>query len=270
MGSKTCENSTAETCRGLGRGERLPVVQISIRRLTKMVGAERKKVLDRIPYLGLDIESLAGDAIRVEYSPNRPDYGTDFGVARGLRGLLGIETGAPQYSAKPSGISVSVDRRLSSVRPFISCVVARGLRLDDENVRQIISLQEDLHNGLGRKRRVVAIGLHDMDAVAPPLSYRAVDESFSFVPLGGAGEKTIGRILQDTAEGQAYGSVFKGHGPYPVIIDAKKTVLSFPPVINGEATRVTSRTHDIFVDVPSTDQRIGDDVMGVMATTLAE
>jgi phenylalanyl-tRNA synthetase beta chain len=235
-----------------------------------MAGADRKKVLDRIPYLGLDIESLAGDTIRVEYSPNRPDYGTDFGVARGLRGLLGIETGVPQYAAKPSGVTVSVDRRLTSVRPFISCVLARGLRLDDEDVRQIISLQEDLHNGLGRKRKVVAIGLHNMGAVTAPLSYRAVDESFSFVPLGGAGELSVGKILRDTDEGRAYGSVFKGHGPYPVIVDAKGTVLSFPPIINGEATRVTSKTHDIFVDVTSTDQRIGDDVMGVMATTLAE
>ena len=248
----------------------MPVVQISIKRFTRMVGADRRRVLDRIPYLGLDIESLTGDTIRVEYSPNRPDYGTDFGIARGLRGLLGIETGAPQYTARPSGISVSVDRRLTSVRPFISCVVARGLNLDDEDVRQIISLQEDLHNGLGRKRRVVAIGLHDLGAIAPPLSYEAVGESFSFVPLGGRGEKTIGGILRDTAEGRTYGSVFKGHGPFPVIVDAKKTVLSFPPIINGEATRVTSRAHDIFVDVTSTDRRIGDDVMGVMATTLAE
>jgi phenylalanyl-tRNA synthetase beta chain len=235
-----------------------------------MVGADRKKVIDRIPYLGLDIESLEGDAIRVEYSPNRPDYGTDFGVARGLRGLLGIETGAPQYTARPSGVTVSVDRRLTTVRPFISCVVARGLRLDDEDVRQIISLQEDLHNGLGRRRRVVAIGLHDLDTVVSPLSYRAVDESFSFVPLGGSGKLTIAEILEDSPEGRAYGSVFGGHGPYPVIVDAKGTVLSFPPVINGEATRVTNKTHDIFVDVTSTIQRVGDDVMGVMATTLAE
>ena len=248
----------------------MPVVQISVKRLTKMVGADRRKVLDRVPYLGLDIESLVGDTIRVEYSPNRPDYGTDFGVARGLRGLLGIETGAPHYAAKPSGVSVSVDRRLTPVRPFISCVAARGLSLDDEDVRQIISLQEDLHNGLGRRRRVVAIGLHDMDAITAPLAYRAVDESFRFVPLGGTARKTVREILRDTSEGQAYGSVFKGHGPYPVIVDATGTVLSFPPVINGEATRVTKRTRDVFVDVTSTDRRIGDDVMGVMATTLAE
>jgi phenylalanyl-tRNA synthetase beta chain len=235
-----------------------------------MVGADRRKVLDRVPYLGLDIESLAGDAIRIEYSPNRPDYGTDFGVARGLRGLLGIEVGAPNYPAKPSGLSVSVDRKLTPVRPFISCAVARGLKLGDEDVRQIISLQEDLHNGLGRRRRVVAIGLHDMDAVKPPLSYRGVDGSFSFVPLGGSKKLTINQILRDTPEGKGYGKVFRGGGPYPVITDSKGTVLSFPPVINGEATRVTSRTRDVFVDVTSTDMRTGDDVMGVMATTLAE
>lgn len=248
----------------------MPVVQISLRRFAKKVGAKRKIILDRLPYLGLDIESLEGDIVRVEYSPNRPDYGTDFGIARGLRGLLGIETGAPQYHAKPSGVTVSVDRRLSKVRPFISCAVAKGLRLDDEDVRQIISLQEDLHNGLGRKRRLVAIGLHDMDAVSPPLSYRAVDSSFSFVPLGGAKKLTIGEILRKTVEGRAYGTVFQDKGPYPMITDAKGTVLSFPPVINGEATRVTSRTRNIFVDVTSTDRRVGDDVMGVMATTLAE
>lgn len=234
-----------------------------------MVGADRREILDRLPYLGLDIESVEGDKVRVEYSPNRPDYGTDFGLARGMRGLLGIETGVPTYVARPSGISVTVDRRLSRVRPFITCAVAKGLRLDDEDVRQIISLQEDLHNGLGRKRRLVAIGLHDLRAVTPPLSYRAVDSSFSFLPLGGSRKLTIREILRDTPEGSSYGSVFGGEGPYPVITDAKGTVLSFPPIINGEATRVTVKTRNIFVDVTSTERKVGDDVMGVMATTLA-
>lgn len=248
----------------------MPVVEINLRRFAKMVGAERRKILDRLPYLGLDIEGMEADTIRVEYSPNRPDYGADFGIARGLRGILGIETGVPRYAAKPSGLSASVDMRLGKVRPFIACALAKNLRLGDEDIRQIISLQEDLHNGLGRKRRVVAIGLHDMDAVVGPVSYRAVDSSFSFVPLGGDEKLTIGRILELLPEGRAYGSDFRRNGPYPVITDAKGTVLSFPPVINGEATRVTNRTRNIFVDVTSTDKRAGDDVMAVMATTLVE
>ena len=248
----------------------MPVVRVELTRFSKMVGTDRKTILDRLPYIGLDIEGIAGGSVRVEYSPNRPDLGTDFGIARSLRGLLGKETGLPTFSTSPSKVTVSVDRRLSRVRPFIACCTAAGLRLDDEDVRQIISLQEDLHNGLGRRRRVVAIGLHDMDAITPPLSYKGVDADFSFVPLGARKETAIQSILSDTAEGREYGGFFARTGPYPVIIDAKGTVLSFPPIINGNATRVTTKTKRIFVDVTGTDRKAGEDVLAVLATTLAE
>jgi len=248
----------------------LPVVRIDIQRFSKMVGANRERILERLPYLGLDIESVDRNAVRVEYSPNRPDFGTDFGVARALRGILGKEVGLPRFTHSPSGITVSVDGRLKEVRPYIACATATGLRLDDEDVRQIIALQEDLHNGLGRRRRVVAIGLHDMDAIVPPLSYHAVNSSFKFVPLGGSGPKSVASIIADTAEGKTYGAALGGSKLYPVITDAKGTVLSFPPIINGDATRVTTKTKRLFVDVTSTDQKAGDAVLAVVATTLAE
>ena len=248
----------------------MPVVRIDLRRFAKMVGADRKRITERIPYVGLDIESVDGGSIRVEYSPNRPDFGTDFGVARALRGILGREVGLPRSPVQPSGVLVTVDRRLATVRPYIACAVATGLRLDDEDVRQIISLQEDLHNGLGRKRKLVAIGLHDLDAVAPPLSYRAVGSTFGFVPLGGQSPMTIGSILSETYEGKTYGPALRGSRLFPVITDSKGTVLSFPPVINGTATRVTPKTRNILVDVTSTVREAGDDVLAVIATTLAE
>lgn len=235
-----------------------------------MVGADIKTILARLPYVGLDIESVTSDTIRVEYSPNRPDFGTDIGIARALRGLMGKEVGLPKYPATPSGVRISVDKRLASVRPHIACAVVTDLRLDDEDIRQMISLQEDLHNGLGRKRRVAAIGIHDLSAIAPPLAYEAVGPSFSFVPLGRREPTTIGTILTDTPEGRAYGSSFKGGELFPVITDSKGTVLSFPPVINGSATRVTSKTKSLFIDVTSTDRKAGDDVLSVLATTLAE
>ena len=248
----------------------MPVVRIDLQRFSKMVGADRKKIIDRIPFVGLDIESVDADSIRVEYSPNRPDFGTDFGIARALRGILGKEVGLPRFPVRPSGISVAVDRRLAAVRPHIACVVAKGLRLDNEDVRQVISLQEDLHNGLGRKRKTVAIGLHDLGAVAPPLSYMAVGSAFSFVPLGARSPMTIGSILSETYEGRTYGPALGGSKLFPVIADSKGTVLSFPPVINGTATRVTPKTRDILVDVTSTVRKAGDDVLAVIATTLAE
>jgi phenylalanyl-tRNA synthetase beta chain len=248
----------------------LPVVRIDIPRFSKMVGADRKKILDRLPYVGLDIEGVDGNSVRVEYSPNRPDFGTDYGIARALKGLLGKQVGLPGFPTAPSGVHVSVDRRLESVRPFIACATVKGLDLDNEGIRQIISLQEDLHNGLGRRRRVVAIGLHDTDAVEPPFSYRAVDSAFEFVPLGGKNPLSVSSILSDTDEGKVFGAALGGSRLYPIITDSNGVVLSFPPIINGDATRVTTKTRNMFIDVTSTDRKAGDDVLAVVVTTLAE
>ena len=248
----------------------MPVVRIDLRRFASMVGEDRRVILERLPYVGLDIESTDKDSVRVEYSPNRPDFGTDFGIARALKGLLGKETGLPRLHTSASGISVSVDRRLSSVRPFIACGTVSGLRLDEEDIRQIISLQEDLHNGLGRKRRLMAIGLHDLDAVRPPISYKAVDSSFQFVRLGGAEPQTVASIVADTPEGRAYGATLEGARFYPVIADSVGTVLSFPPIINGAKTKVTTKTRRVFIDVTGSDSKTCDDVLAVVATTFAE
>jgi phenylalanyl-tRNA synthetase beta chain len=248
----------------------LPVVRLELSRFAEMVGAGKKKILDRLPYIGLDIESTDSSSVRVEYSPNRPDLGTDYGIARALRGLLGKETGLPEFQTKPTRIAVTVDRRLAKVRPYIACCVATGLDLDDEDVRQIISLQEDLHNGLGRKRKTVAVGLHDLDRISPPLSYRAVSSTFEFIPLDGEKPSSICSILSDSYEGRTYGHVFNRSKIFPVISDSEGTVLSFPPIINGNATKVTTRTRRMFVDVTSTSQKDGDDVLAILATTLSE
>src|SRR5207245_8408371 len=121
-------------------------------------------------YLGLDIEGLDEESVRVEYNPNRPDFSTDVGIARALRGIMGMETGLPKYRVVPGDWLVHADTNLPTVRPFIACAVARGLALeDDETIRQLISMQEDLHNGLGRKRRKVSIGLHNLDPLSHPI-----------------------------------------------------------------------------------------------------
>jgi len=248
----------------------LPVVKLYKDRLVKLVGGEKRDVLQRLPYIGLDIEGEESDSIRVEYSPNRPDFSTDYGIARALKGILEVEVGLPRYEASSSGIAVLVDRRLANVRPFIACAVAKGLRLDDETVRQLISMQEDLHNGLGRRRRVAAIGLHDLDAVVPPVHYEGVPPSFSFAPLGDQNPMTIAEILERTETGRRYSSILPDSRLYPILRDSKNTVLSFPPIINGNETKVSTSTKNLFIDVTSTDKRVGSDVLAIIATTLAD
>ena len=134
----------------------MPVVELSLSRLQKLVGkkANKKQILDSLPFLGLDIESLDGNIVRVEYSPNRPDYSTDFGIALGLQGILGINKGMLRLDIKKQGnYEITVDNSTSKIRPFVTGIIARNGSLDNESVKQLINMQEDLHFGLGRKRK---------------------------------------------------------------------------------------------------------------------
>ena len=87
--------------------------------------------------------------------------------------------------------------------------------MDDETIRQLISMQEDLHNGIARKRKKAAIGLHNMDVVKPPLTYAGVPSSFEFVPLGESNKMTVERILADTETGSCTERYYKAPGPIP-------------------------------------------------------
>jgi len=184
----------------------MPVVELSLSRLQNLVGkkANKKQILDSLPFLGLDIESLVGNIVRVEYSPNRPDYSTDFGIALGLQGILGISKGILKLDVKKQGnYEIKVDSSTSKVRPFVTGIIARNGSLDNESVKQLINMQEDLHFGLGRKRKKSSIGVHDIDRISFPLKYTTTSRDHRFVPLNSTKESSISEILQDSEVGRA-------------------------------------------------------------------
>lgn len=235
-----------------------------------MTGLSQETIVDRLPFLGLDIEGEDSDSIRIEYNPNRPDFSTDYGIARALRGLVGTEVGPPEYHVSKGRFSVKVDSNLARIRPYIACATARGLKMDDETIRQLISMQEDLHNGIARKRKKAAIGLHNMDVIEPRLIYMGVPGSFEFIPLGSNEKMSIMRVLKETETGLQYGTILKNTTLYPILKDSEGTVLSFPPVINGNVTRVDASTRNVLVDVTSTDQRVGDDALAIICAALGD
>ena len=248
----------------------MPVLKIFFDRFERLTGLSKDKILDRLPFLGLDIEGTDKESVRIEYNPNRPDFSTDYGVARALRGLVGKEVGVEAYRTIPGKQVVFADKGLPKVRPFIACAVARNVMLDEETIRQLISMQEDLHNGLGRKRRKVAIGLHDLAAITFPVFYSGKDSKFAFVPLGSEEKMTVEEILRNTETGQAYGHILASAPAYPMLYDSKGEVLSFPPIINGQKTKVETNARGLFIDVTSTDARLGRETLAIICCALAD
>jgi len=249
----------------------MPVVELNLNKLQKLVGknTNKKQILDRLPFLGLDIESLGRNTVRVEYSPNRPDYSTDFGIALGLQGILGINKGMLRLNVRNQGnYEIRVDSSTSKIRPFVTGIIARNGSLDDEAVKQIINMQEDLHFGLGRKRKKSSIGIHDLNNISFPLKYTTTSRDHRFVPLNSTKESSISEILRDSEVGRDYGSILGQSSKVPLITDAEGQTISFPPIINAALTTVTTKTKNLLVEVTGIDKQSAEDMLSVVVTIL--
>lgn len=228
----------------------------------------RDRLVERLPYLGVDLEEVGPDSVRVEYNPNRPDLSTDYGIARALNGLFGFELGTPHYRIAPARLTVNVDPSVRGVRPYIVAAVVCKVRLDEETIRQVISMQEDLHAGIGRHRRRVAIGLHNLDVIQPPIRYGTVPSTFRFQPLGEARPMSIREILTRTETGRDYGPIVAGGGRFPILTDKSGDVLSLPPIVNAERTRVSGSTRNLFLDLTATDLSAAEQALHILCTSL--
>lgn len=57
---------------------------------------------------------------------------------------------------------------------------------------------------------------------------------------------------------------------YPIIYDSKDRVLSMPPIINSNHSKITLNTRNVFIDVTATDQTKLDIVVNMVATMFSE
>ena len=220
--------------------------------------------------MGLDLEEITDTYLRIEYNPNRPDFATDYGLAKALNSFLEFETQWDDNSVSRGKITVQINKSVEPIRPYLVGAITKNIRLDDESIRQIITLQEDLHNGIGRRRKKVSIGIHNLDVLKPPLEYLAVDPSFSFVPLNETNSMSMQQILIATNAGREYAHLVSQSNKYPLLRDSAGGVLSFPPIINGELTRVSGNTRNLFIDITATELKTAENALAILATTLCD
>jgi phenylalanyl-tRNA synthetase beta chain len=185
---------------------------------------------------------------------NRPDLWGIEGLARALRGFLHVAKGLKKYTVGKPIVDVYVDRRLRNIRPFMGCAIVKNIRLTDTIIRGLMHLQDKLDQTYGRNRQKTSIGLYDFGLITPPLNYTvAKPDEISFMPLGYGEKMNLREILQRHPKGIEYGHIVKKYSLYPIILDSKKKVLSFPPIINSnDLGRVSEETRHVLVEVTGT------------------
>lgn len=251
----------------------MPTITLEKERFSHFVGRDLsvEEMAKWLPWLGTDTEEVGSDYVKIEYNPNRVDFCSYSGVARAFRGLMGWETGMPNFTVKQGNIVLTVDKSVAEVRPYVVSAVVRGLNINYECIRELMAMQEALHWMVGRDRKKASIGVHNLDAVEPPFSYvTCAPNEIKFVPLDKTEKMTPQEVLEKHEKGMAYKSEVDWASRYPLIVDRNGDVLSFPPIINGELTRVGEDTRNLFIDVTGTELNAISRSLNVLVTALAD
>jgi len=221
---------------------------------------------------------------KIDVPANRYDLLCIEGLSRSLKIFLG-DMDAPVYQLtapdKMETMTVQQDAT-STVRPFVVCAILRDVAFTPERYASFIDLQDQLHRNLCRQRTLVAIGTHDMDAVKGPFHYDArCPDDIEFVPLKSsddtAGQAFTGRTLLEHYEThpdckhlKPYVPIIKDSSLYPVVLDNENVVLSLPPIINGDRSKITLDTKNVFIECTATDLTKANIVLDTVVTMFSE
>ncbi|XP_036322950.1 phenylalanine--tRNA ligase beta subunit isoform X1 [Rhagoletis pomonella] len=145
----------------------------------------------------------------------------------------------------------------AQIRPFAVAAVLRNITFNKQAYDSFIELQDKLHQNLCRKRSLVAIGTHDLDTIQGPFTYEArAPESIEFIPLNQTKKMNGHGIMEfysTHAQLKQYLPIIRDSTVYPVIYDANGVVLSLPPIINGDHSKITLQTRNVFIECTATD-----------------
>jgi phenylalanyl-tRNA synthetase beta chain len=143
------------------------------------------------------------------------------------------------------------------VRPYVSGAVLRNIKFTKDRYESFIALQDKLHQNLARNRTLVSMGTHDLDTVQGPFTYEALSpKDIKFIPLNQTKEMNAEELMTyyetDKHLGR-YLHIIRDAPVYPVIYDANRVVCSLPPIINGEHSKITLDTTNVFIEITATD-----------------
>ncbi|EJW02194.1 phenylalanine-tRNA ligase, beta subunit [Edhazardia aedis USNM 41457] len=147
----------------------------------------------------------------------------------------------------------------NSQRQFIACAIIHELNLTEQNYTHFIDYQDKLHATLGRDRTITAIGTHDLNKIKFPVHYKSLKPSeIAFVPLNSSektkssAQKICESYLSDSKM-KNYTKILYTYDKYPVFVDNTGEILSLPPLINSEYSKIEKSTKNVFVEVTGTD-----------------
>ncbi len=250
------------------------IVECRIDDLLSLIG--KKLTLEKLEQtlflIKAEVEKIEGNIIEIEVNPDRQDMLSTEGIARAVRSFIHLESGLKKYPVRKSGKQIIVKPGLSKIRPFICGSIVKGVKADDELIKEYMHLQDALTSTHGRNRSKASIGLYVFDDIEFPIIYGPkTPKSIKFKPLGYEFEMDGPTIMKDHEKGIEFGHIIKSNKKWPLLYDSNNEVLSLPPIINSnDLGRMTTETRNLFVEVTGTHLLTVHQALNIITASLAE
>ncbi len=242
----------------------MAVINVDFKKLEKMSGHSKKEIIACLTNIGMPVEKGEDGGLVVEITPNRPDMFCIEGMIRAVRSYYDKQV--EKYVSVPSQYSLSVSKQTQEIRPAICAAVVKNLEIDEEFLEDIMQMQEKIHDTIGRRRKKVAVGIHDLQQISGKMEYLVADGE-TFVPLEFEEEVDIIGVLKKHPKGRNFAHLVKTDA---VIIKDEKGVISFPPIINSERTKVKTGTKDVLIEATGTSIETVEKAVNIIACALAD
>lgn len=217
-----------------------------------------------IPEIGMEVESISENEIRIDITPNRPDMLDFFGLVRAIKSKSAKEFPKKYDIKNPQSKEIFIDAKR---RPYISALVVKNINLSGNRLKYLINFTEKLGDTYGRKRQKLAIGIHDFDKISGNLKYKDSQEGV-IVPLIEFKAKTFKEILESHPNSKKYPEVVKAK-KITFLSDLEK-VIALIPIINSNKTKVTEETKNLFVDITGTEKSVVNSIANLLACSFAD
>ncbi len=203
---------------------------------------------------------------KIDVPANRPDLCCLEGIVIALLSFQGKDFPKIEKVELPKEerYSINVDKSTAAIRPYVVSAILRDMTFTAESYASFIDFQDKLHHNICRRRALVAIGTHDLDKIeaggsTQTFTYTAeAPKDIVFAPLNKTEPMDGSRLMEvyeDEAHIRPFLGIIRDSPVYPVIRDGSpdRRVLSLPPIINGDFSKMSVETKNVFIECTATD-----------------
>jgi len=252
-------------------------VYVKKSKLDKYIGSSLSldEIEETLKDLGMDIKGISEEddpEIKVEVTAEKLELVSAVGLGRAIKYYRGLERDIKKYEIKRGDNVLTIKKNAKESRPKAVAAILRDVNLDEDFLKEMIAIQEKIHESHGRNRKKAAIGIYPMDKFEFPLTYGSENpENIRYIPLESDEVMNGYEILEKHPTGKKYKHLLEKYEKYPVFRDKNGKILSMPPIVNSNETGKVELHHkDLFIECSGYNLKHLDNIMKVLVTTFID